>query len=514
MRAVSPNRRTDGSHRPVENRRPGGNWSRKTDGSPSPKPGGIRRPGGSRSLRRPRRAEALCWHPGHPAGQFLHIRPVRSPALAIYCRVPPTRPWASASNCRRPAWGASHRRPGRPGWSVTQRSSAPGLVRPRQAARTGFPQVRLTFLAGPRLLARPWLGPHTTSPLTVLRQRGQTRELGRPERTFSAWLRPLPRQIARISGPPGRIFRRHPTACSHSTAGPRQMSGPRQMTFLSSHQMTGPRQMTFLSSHQTAGRRHTTCPNSLACPGYRHPAAPGCRLSLRGQGRRPGPLRRRLPALVQEHRVPRRRHYGQTPSYLAQNRGPLHLTVDRHLSPTADHRLSAGPLSPLKCRRSPARAARGLRRDGLPTHLRQTRCANSRPLTTSKADHLGDRTQQNALRATTSTVTALSGKMSGGVLLSHAVPHAVPSALKSLTSGFGMGPGVSPSPWPPKHYGDVRSLTAPAAISGTSKPDRISGTAQWTRTRSISRSQATRPISTGQLHTLPCFHLRPINLVV
>jgi hypothetical protein len=50
--------------------------------------------------------------------------------------------------------------------------------------------------------------------------------------------------------------------------------------------------------------------------------------------------------------------------------------------------------------------------------------------------------------------------MSGGVLLSHAVPRAVPSALKGLTSGFGMEPGVSPSPWPPKHYGDVR--TAPA----------------------------------------------------
>jgi hypothetical protein len=60
-------------------------------------------------------------------------------------------------------------------------------------------------------------------------------------------------------------------------------------------------------------------------------------------------------------------------------------------------------------------------------------------------------------------------KMSGGVLLSHAVPRAVPSALKGLTSGFGMGPGVSPSPWPPKLYGDVT--------------DRISGTAQWTQTK-------------------------------
>ena len=56
------------------------------------------------------------------------------------------------------------------------------------------------------------------------------------------------------------------------------------------------------------------------------------------------------------------------------------------------------------------------------------------------------------------TVTALSGKMSGGVLLSHAASHAVPSALKGLTSGFGMGPGVSPSPWPPKLYGDVGNL--------------------------------------------------------
>ena len=63
----------------------------------------------------------------------------------------------------------------------------------------------------------------------------------------------------------------------------------------------------------------------------------------------------------------------------------------------------------------------------------------------------------DALRAATSTVAALSVKMSGGVLLSHAVPRAVPSALKGLTSGFGMGPGVSPSLWPPKLYGDVVS---------------------------------------------------------
>ncbi len=123
-------------------------------------------------------------------------------------------------------------------------------------------------------------------------------------------------------------------------------------------------------------------------------------------------------------------------------------------------------------------------------------------------------------------VTALSEKMSGGVLLSHAVSHAVPSALKGLTSGFGMGPGVSPSLWPPKHYGDVRSRIRPKQSNDSGYgTDRTSGTAQWTRARywcpgedpwdpQKSRSQATRPISTGQLHTLPCFHLRPINPVV
>jgi hypothetical protein len=46
-------------------------------------------------------------------------------------------------------------------------------------------------------------------------------------------------------------------------------------------------------------------------------------------------------------------------------------------------------------------------------------------------------------------------RMSGGVLLSHAVTRAVPSALRGLASGFGMEPGVSLSLWPPKHYGVI-----------------------------------------------------------
>jgi hypothetical protein len=55
--------------------------------------------------------------------------------------------------------------------------------------------------------------------------------------------------------------------------------------------------------------------------------------------------------------------------------------------------------------------------------------------------------------------------VSGGVLLSHAVPRAVPSALKSLASGFGMGPGVSPSPWPPERFTTYHT-PAPVPVPG------------------------------------------------
>ena len=47
---------------------------------------------------------------------------------------------------------------------------------------------------------------------------------------------------------------------------------------------------------------------------------------------------------------------------------------------------------------------------------------------------------------------ALCERLSGGVLLSHAVARAVPSALRGLASRFGMELGVSLSPWPPKLY--------------------------------------------------------------
>jgi hypothetical protein len=60
----------------------------------------------------------------------------------------------------------------------------------------------------------------------------------------------------------------------------------------------------------------------------------------------------------------------------------------------------------------------------------------------SERTHIPFTERRKALRATRERVT-LNGKMSGGVLLSHAVARAVPSAQRGLASGFGMGPGVS-----------------------------------------------------------------------
>ena len=61
---------------------------------------------------------------------------------------------------------------------------------------------------------------------------------------------------------------------------------------------------------------------------------------------------------------------------------------------------------------------------------------------------------------------------------------------------FGKGTGVTPSLWPPK-------ILYYSYDNGTilSKQNEDKG-------------QATRPISTAQLHTLPRFHLQPINVVV
>ena len=124
--------------------------------------------------------------------------------------------------------------------------------------------------------------------------------------------------------------------------------------------------------------------------------------------------------------------------------------------------------------------------------------------------------------------------VSGGVLLSHTVSRAVPSALEGLTSGFGMGPGVSPPPKPPKRITPPPSrarkslvpepqrlpsslITAPPAAPRLGSR-LFSGNRTGTRTSRSDRHlvcvEVTRPISTGQLHTLRCFHFRPINPVI
>src|SRR5690606_17196742 len=113
---------------------------------------------------------------------------------------------------------------------------------------------------------------------------------------------------------------------------------------------------------------------------------------------------------------------------------------------------------------------------------------------------------------------------SGGVLLSHTVSHAVPSALKSLTTGFGMGPGVSPSPKPPndQRTTPTRGRQTNDSLINNHGLGRVcflrttQGREHHTTATCQNRivCQATRPISTGQLHTLPRFHTRPINPIV
>src|SRR6266498_3811896 len=96
-------------------------------------------------------------------------------------------------------------------------------------------------------------------------------------------------------------------------------------------------------------------------------------------------------------------------------------------------------------------------------------------------------------------------RCSGSDLLSHPVARAVPSALEGLTSGFGMGPGVSPPPWPPKRRLGSAGIRRLEGASSEQSSEHDSEREQ---------KPSPRPISTGRLNTLPCFHLRPIDLVV
>ena len=100
----------------------------------------------------------------------------------------------------------------------------------------------------------------------------------------------------------------------------------------------------------------------------------------------------------------------------------------------------------------------------------------------------------------------LKEKPLGNDLLSREVALQVPSALACLTSGFGMGPGVSPPLWPPKRWFSERSSETDLRVRPRAELENCDSERE--------QESSPRPISTGQLHTLRCFHFRPINLVV
>ena len=123
-------------------------------------------------------------------------------------------------------------------------------------------------------------------------------------------------------------------------------------------------------------------------------------------------------------------------------------------------------------------------------------------------------------------------RVSGGALLSHTLSGAVPSPCRALASGFGMGPGVSPWPWPPQILSTFPGHPGDRIGDGP-------GTGQWTR-KNVSCTHSGRshavgnhpkdairhhpetrmmeydclsPVSTGRLHPLRGFHVRPIDHV-
>jgi hypothetical protein len=86
--------------------------------------------------------------------------------------------------------------------------------------------------------------------------------------------------------------------------------------------------------------------------------------------------------------------------------------------------------------------------------------------------------------------------MPGGDLLSQGCEPQVPSALAGFTSVFGMGTGGS------------RPLTPPDKALSNSVPRAL-----HSEHVDPEFNPSPRPISTGRLHALLRFYLRPINLV-
>ena len=98
---------------------------------------------------------------------------------------------------------------------------------------------------------------------------------------------------------------------------------------------------------------------------------------------------------------------------------------------------------------------------------------------------------------------------SGGDLLSQGVSPQVPSALAGLTAVFGMGTGVTPPPWPP----EILLLLGTDRLAGE-RGAAVRPPLEHSIASTSKKSPSPRPISTGRLNTLPCLHLRPINVVI
>ena len=110
------------------------------------------------------------------------------------------------------------------------------------------------------------------------------------------------------------------------------------------------------------------------------------------------------------------------------------------------------------------------------------------------------------------TASSLNEKRPRDVLSSQAVTHQVLSALKDFTSVFGMSTGVSPSPLSRDQF--ILFICIPNLFKIWTKPSGLSKQHKIFVLSNVLIGSRPRPISTGQLHTLPHFHLQPIYLVV
>ncbi len=98
----------------------------------------------------------------------------------------------------------------------------------------------------------------------------------------------------------------------------------------------------------------------------------------------------------------------------------------------------------------------------------------------------------------------------GDVLLSQDPAVQVPSALKGLTVVFGMGTRGSPSPSSPNVNVCTLKTGYESLLNFSCHKHMLTMCVSSRKHFRISP----RPISIRQLHTLPCFHPEPINLVV